>query len=167
MNRVVLLAALVLAACGKDSSGPQQPGIDPPATVHVVNQSPVTDWSAYTIILGADAAHSGVALQGSVIPGGTTCLRSGSVTGERQFIQAAVISGSRLDSAIQAQHGLPIAGNVQTFLTAVPGLVSSSAAYDPAPAGWDPNVTVPWVWTVHADSVSTVAVDTSDHACPP
>src|SRR5690242_6129262 len=121
MPRMLLCLIVVITACsGSTGTAPKPVPLDPPAAVHVVNASGVP-FHAWTMIAGADANHSGTAPQGTsdTTPGWRLCLGSGSTTGERTFIEAAVEIGSRLDSALQAQHGLPVS-DPTAFLTSVP-----------------------------------------------
>jgi len=176
--RYLLSLAILLAACGKDASGPTA-FVDPPAAVHVINQAG-QPFQAWTIVIGPDAAHSGIANQGDSDPIRTTplCLATAQVHAERQFIEAAVALNSSLDTLLRSvSNKTPteftawadsLARGLLTpagLLASHPGLIVATAPFDPAPVGFAfPPDTVPWRWTVNP-STTSIAVDTSDHAC--
>lgn len=176
LTRPILILALALsAACTHDVTATKPPVLDPPATVHIVNQTGIA-FDAWTIIIGADAIRSGVTVDP---PGGTAprCLASGQVPGERLFVEAAVTRFSPLDSLL-TRHVIgdsatmvfadSLAKGLLTpaaLLASRPGLITETATFDPAPPGYGPADTVRWTWTATLDSQSTVVVDTSDHVC--
>lgn len=185
MKRLAFLLALsVTWACSSSPTAPPPPPpLDPPAAVHVVNTSGQS-FDAWTVVLGADLNHSGLALQGTsdLAHPGTLCLRSGSTTGERRFAEVAVAVNSALDSALLSITGHTAAWadsvrqgliSLSAWLTAHPGLIAATPPFDPAPASWPPpgwpvaapNDTVPFTWTVSGVGSTTIAIDTTDHAC--
>jgi len=177
VKRIALFALLVIAACGKDPIGPPV-FVDPPAAVRVINLSGQA-FSAWTIIVGPDADHSGVAYQGESSPtGAALCLETAQVHAERLFIEAAVVPRSSLDtflnavsSKTQAQFAAwadSLARGLLTpavLLASHPGLLQRTAPFDPAPVGFAfPPDTVPWRWTVNPSN-TTIVVDTPNPPC--
>src|SRR5690242_18645412 len=171
-------------ACSKSVSAPPPPvPVDPPAAVHVVNTTG-GNFNAWTLIVGADLNHSGLAFGGSSEPlvhPGNLCLRSGQASGERRSSQIAVAENSTLDSILRVfSTDAPSARawvdsvrqgqiNLGSWVAAHPGLVAATPLFDPAPASWPPtgwpvaapNDTVPWTWTVSGPGATTVVVDTT------
>lgn len=178
MTRFISVVLLVLlAACGKDGTSPPV-FVDPPAAIRVINLSGQT-FEAWTIIVGPDADHSGLADQGQSSPTAPPlCLETAQVHSERVFIEAAVIQGSSLDTLLrmvsnktQAQATAwadSLARGLLTpasLLASHPGLIARTAPFDPAPVGFAfPPDTVPWRWTVNPSSAS-IALDTPNPPC--
>lgn len=171
----LILALSLDAACAHDVTSVKAPALDPPATVHVVNQTGQPDFSAWTIIIGADSGKSGVTLGGQIVS--SSCLVSAQVPGERLFVEAAVMYHSPLDSLLVLHQvgdsaRSPFADSLAkglltpaALLSSRPGLITATSAFDPAPPGYAPTDTVHWTWTATDSNPSTVVVDTADHTC--
>jgi hypothetical protein len=174
---LVLLECLliIVAACG---GSPTAAAIDPPAMVHVVNNAGVS-FEVYTIIIGSDSAHSGIANQGTsdLTHPGTLCMNTGQVHGERTFVEVAALFQSPLDTLLNWLASYQTTAKfidslvrgtltVSTVLARKPGLVAVSTPFDPAPVGYTfPPDTVFWTWTVGPNQASSIVNNQSDGAC--